>query len=46
MTTLETNVDDLNPQIFSYVIDRLLRKGAQAEKIPLKLIFEEANKRI
>jgi hypothetical protein len=28
MTTLETNIDDLNPQIFSYVIDRLLKNGA------------------
>ena len=29
MMVLETNIDDLNPQIFSYVIDQLLKQGAQ-----------------
>jgi len=28
MTVLETNIDDLNPQVFSYVIDKLLKNGA------------------
>jgi uncharacterized protein (DUF111 family) len=29
MTILETNVDDLNPQFFSYIIERLIKLGAQ-----------------
>jgi pyridinium-3,5-bisthiocarboxylic acid mononucleotide nickel chelatase len=28
ITVLEANLDDLNPQIFGYVIDRLLQEGA------------------
>jgi pyridinium-3,5-bisthiocarboxylic acid mononucleotide nickel chelatase len=28
VTVLEANVDDLNPQVFGYVMDRLLQKGA------------------
>ena len=28
VTVLEANLDDLNPQIFGYVIDRLLQEGA------------------
>ena len=28
ITVLEANLDDLNPQIFGYVMDRLLEKGA------------------
>jgi uncharacterized protein (TIGR00299 family) protein len=28
ITVLETNIDDLNPQVFGYVIDRLLEEGA------------------
>lgn len=29
MTVLETNIDDLNPQVFSYVIERIMKSGAQ-----------------
>jgi len=28
ITVLEANIDDLNPQVFGYVMDRLLEKGA------------------
>jgi len=28
ITVLEANIDDLNPQVFGYVIDRLLEEGA------------------
>jgi uncharacterized protein (DUF111 family) len=28
VTVLEANLDDLNPQVFGYVIDRLLEEGA------------------
>jgi pyridinium-3,5-bisthiocarboxylic acid mononucleotide nickel chelatase len=28
ITVLEANLDDLNPQVFGYVMDRLLREGA------------------
>jgi hypothetical protein len=28
ITVLETNLDDLNPQLFGYVMDRLLESGA------------------
>jgi pyridinium-3,5-bisthiocarboxylic acid mononucleotide nickel chelatase len=28
ITVLETNLDDLNPQVFGYVMDRLLEEGA------------------
>ena len=28
ITVLEANLDDLNPQVFGYVMDRLLEEGA------------------
>ena len=28
VTVLEANLDDLNPQVFGYVMDRLLEEGA------------------
>jgi uncharacterized protein (TIGR00299 family) protein len=38
VTVLEANLDDLNPQIFGYVMDRLLEKGAlDAFGIPVQM---------
>src|SRR5581483_6678153 len=38
VTVLEANVDDLNPQVFGYVIDRLFEEGAlDAFGIPVQM---------
>jgi pyridinium-3,5-bisthiocarboxylic acid mononucleotide nickel chelatase len=38
VTVLEANLDDLNPQVFGYVMDRLLEKGAlDAFGIPVQM---------
>ncbi len=38
ITVLEANLDDLNPQVFGYVMDRLLEKGAlDAFGIPVQM---------
>jgi len=38
ITVLEANVDDLNPQVFGYVVDRLLEDGAlDALGIPVQM---------
>src|SRR2546426_4249872 len=39
ITVLEANLDDLNPQIFGYVIDRLLQEGAlDAFCVPVQMM--------
>ena len=38
ITVLEANIDDLNPQVFGYVLDRLLEEGAlDAFGIPVQM---------
>jgi pyridinium-3,5-bisthiocarboxylic acid mononucleotide nickel chelatase len=38
ITVLEANIDDLNPQVFGYVMDRLLEEGAlDAFGIPVQM---------
>jgi hypothetical protein len=38
VTVLEANLDDLNPQVFGYVMDQLLEKGAlEAFAIPVQM---------
>ena len=38
ITVLEANIDDLNPQVFGYVIDRLLEEGAlDAFGVPVQM---------
>jgi uncharacterized protein (TIGR00299 family) protein len=38
ITVLEANLDDLNPQVFGYVLDRLLEEGAQdAFALPVQM---------
>jgi len=38
ITVLEANIDDLNPQVFAYVMDRLLEEGARdAFAIPVQM---------
>jgi len=38
ITVLEANIDDLNPQVFGYVMDRLLEEGAlEAFGIPVQM---------
>ena len=38
ITVLEANIDDLNPQVFGYVMDRLLEEGAlDAFGVPVQM---------
>ena len=38
VTVLEANIDDLNPQVFGYVIDRLMAEGAlDAFSVPVQM---------